>query len=171
MRKNLLRIFAILIILPVLFSCEKNAEPISLEGTWTIDTAKVYILITYEKSIAAEHPEAITFLINNKEFFREKLKNPTSITFTSQNIANMRFSDDRANISGTYILRDVNFTITNELFPDGIIGLTDNKKIEIYYNTYYMKQLLNQIITQESPSIDVLNRLIIQFDGVGTYKR
>ncbi|MPM46505.1 hypothetical protein SDC9_93208 [bioreactor metagenome] len=171
MLKNSLRIFAILIILPIFFSCNKSFEPITLDGTWTIDTANVNISIIYEKSVAEEHPEAMTFLIKNKEYFRAKLKEPRNLIFASPNIANMKFTDDRGTILGTYTQQDIYFSIKNEIFLDGIMGISDNTRLEIYYNTAYMKELLSQIITPETPSMDVFNSLIKQFDGIGAYRR
>lgn len=161
----------LLFCLPLLFSCNKSFDPIVIEGTWQIDTAYVNIAILYDDVAAAEHPTEFKFLTDHRNYFRNKLKNPITITFTKPNSSVFNYLDDRGIVEGSYTQQDMYFTVINPLFPQGIFGASDNQRLEIYYGKDYMLNLLYELIEPDEDTREIYNSIIRNFEGLGSYKR
>ncbi len=168
---KLTKLLSLMTISLSLFSCNKEIDPIVLNGSWELDTLSVIVNIVYKPEVAEEYPNTLIFLEKNKHNLRRELMKPQRIVFKSPNISEFYYNDVPLPITGTYIQESAYFVIHNSLFNDGIIGASDNLRLELYYSKDRLMQILFNFLTEEDDTQDTFIRLIEQFNGIGSYKK
>ncbi|MFA6333961.1 MAG: hypothetical protein WCX48_00195 [Bacteroidales bacterium] len=153
-------------------SCNKEADPIILTGSWQLDPSATFLQIIYNPTYAEMYPSAIQYLKDNKEKILTEIKKPDIIQFSDPNVVDFIYTSPLApTVTGTFDQFEIYVNIKNALFPTGIAGASNNHKLEIYYTKDYMMSILYSILTPEDDSQDTFSKLIEQFDGVGVYVR
>lgn len=165
-----LSLLALIAILALSSGCNKEIEPIILTGNWDLDTAGVMVYIIYNPNIADEYPATVEFLEKNLQTIRRELMKPQGITFKNPNIAEFTYNQVPLPVEGTFVQDNALFTITNDLFPKGISGASDNLRLELYYSHEYLMEIIYRLITENDDSTEVYDKLIEKFEGVGAYK-
>ena len=169
--KYLLKILSILTISASLYSCNKEIDPIVLTGSWELDTLSVIVNIVYNPQVAEEYPNTLIFLEKNKHNLRRELMKPQRIVFKAPNVSEFYYNDVPLPVTGTYLQESAYFVIHNTLFSDGILGASDNLRLELYYSKDRLMQILFNFLTNEDDSQETFSRLIEQFNGIGSYKK
>ncbi|MDX9782388.1 MAG: hypothetical protein RBT35_05335 [Bacteroidales bacterium] len=152
-------------------SCNKEAEPIVLTGTWNIDSTMTFVSFVYDQVEADANPVTRMFLadINNqrkivKALHRSQLV-PNKIEFSATNTVVFRMKNG-SSLDGTYTkYEDMLFMIITPLLPNGQICASDNKLLELYYPRDFVIQVINSILTSTDPSPEDIERIIA--DGSG----
>lgn len=170
-----LSIVAVAIFSLSLSSCNKEAEPIVLDGSWQLDTTATFLQIFYSPAYASDYPSAIQFLKDNKDKILKAIKKPETIQFVAPNTVNFIYkTSSTPPVAGTYQQFEIYVNITNPLFPNGLTGASNNQKLEIYYSKEYMMSILYTILPQPvDPQYtqEIFSKLIEEFDGIGVYVR
>ncbi len=166
-----LTLFALLVALLSSTGCNKEQAPIVLTGSWDLDTTGVMVYILYVPEVALQHPASIAFLEKNLHNIRRELMKPQRITFITPNIAEYTFYPAPIPVQGTFVQDNALFTIFSNMFPGGIIGASDNIRLELYYSREHLMAIINNLITAEDDFPQVFNALIDRIEGVGAYKK
>lgn len=153
-----------------LTSCNKEAEPVVLTGSWKIDTVGTVLGIVYNQVYADENPVALQFLRDNKEKMRKMLFDPQTITFGTSGLATFNYVSI-GQVSGTYTQTDFYFVVKNVFFPEGMNGASDNTYLELYYTKPFLMEILFSILTENDPPESVFIQLIDKFEAIGLYKK
>ncbi len=168
---KLLSVLAVLIASFSIVSCNKEIEPIVLNGTWDLDTNAVIVRIVYSPVVADEFPNSIKFLAENIQKIRRELMKPQRIVFKAPNVSEFYYNDVPLPVTGTYLHDNAYFTIQNALFAGGLNGASDNLRLELYYDRDYLMTILRRFLTVNDDTPETFDRLIETFHGVGSYKR
>lgn len=161
-----------MIVIGALFTgCNKEIEPIILEGSWDLDTSRVMVFIVYDTAVTNKYPTTIKFLEKNIETIRRELMKPQKITFKSPNISEFIYNEVPLPVEGTFVQENAIFTITNPIFPRSLSGASDNLYLELYYDYEYLMSIIYRLITEEDFPPEVYDQLIEKFEGVGVYKK
>ena len=100
------------------------------------------VYIIYNPNIADEYPATVEFLEKNLQTIRRELMKPQGITFKNPNIAEFTYNQVPLPVEGTFVQDNAFFTITNDLFPKGISGASDNLRLELYYSHEYLMEII-----------------------------
>jgi hypothetical protein len=170
-KQKLVAVISVLVLAISLTGCMKEFEPIVLTGTWELDTSAVMVRIVYNPSVAAEHPQTIQFLNSNINKIRREIMKPARIVFKLPNVTESFYNDVPLPVIGTFTQDNAYFTMKNPLFPSGIVGASDNLRMELYYDREYLMYILNNLLTADDDPLSVFDRLISDYHGVGLYKK
>ena len=167
-----LSIAVIAIISLSLSSCNKEAEPIVLTGSWELDSTSTFLQISYNPIYAEEYPSAIQYLKDNLNKILKEIKKPDTIQFIEPNTVNFLYNPTPGTmVAGTFEQFDIYVNIYNALFPGGLTGASNNQRLEIYYSKNDMLGILYSMLTPADDAPETFSKLIDQFDGVGVYVR
>jgi hypothetical protein len=171
LKSIILLAFTTLLISFSIWSCNKEFEPIVLNGNWDLDTNEVQVYIVYKVGVAEKYPNTKKFLDKNLNAMRRELMKPQKITFKAPNIVDFSYNDVPLPVRGNFTQKDGFFTIINPLFPDGIIGASDNIKLQLYYDYDRLMSILYLLLTDEDDPPAIYDELIEKFEGVGSYRK
>jgi hypothetical protein len=159
-------------------SCSKKEVSVNLEGKeWIVYPPNVFIFIAYNPDISGSNSslnaEAVLNIIKaSLEEATAELRKLEKIifkaaTFTSEeNVVEFYYRDETTPILGTYEQDGAYFTIKNATFPDGILGLSNNYELEIYYPRDYVQKILHN---KTEIDLQTINSFIAELSGVGFY--
>lgn len=164
-------LLAITSILLLLSGCNKDLNPIVLNGEWDLDTANVKVWIVYSPPVAEAYPETVKFLDKNLNKIRGELKKPQKIVFKRPNTCEFFYNEVPLPVKGSFVQNNAYFTISNAMFPNGLSGASDNIRIDLYYEYDYLMDIFKRFLTDEDDPPEVYERLIEKFEGVGSYKK
>ncbi|MEA5005015.1 MAG: hypothetical protein VB022_01250 [Rikenellaceae bacterium] len=169
MRLNRFVFFTVVIFITLMVSgCNKTEDSVSFVGTWNIDTSS--FLIVYDEQVDKAHPEAKTYLNNNKSQILQNIMKPEQITFDKSSVSFIYKSYKPEQVfTGTYTTYEIYATIYNRVFASGITAACNSRKMELYYPREYMMSILENMLTAKDPDKTVFEDLIDSFDGVGVY--
>ncbi|NCB19808.1 MAG: hypothetical protein EOM61_09340 [Bacteroidia bacterium] len=170
-KRTTLVLLGIVSLLFSLWGCNKEFEPIVLSGNWDLDTNEVQVYIVYKVGVAEKYPNTKKFLDKNLNAMRRELMKPQKITFKAPNIVDFSYNDVPLPVRGNFTQKDGFFTIINPLFPDGIIGASDNIKLQLYYDYDRLMSILYLLLTYEDDPPAIYDELIEKFEGVGSYRK
>lgn len=171
LKSIILLAFTTLLISFSIWSCNKEFEPIVLNGNWDLDTSAVMVYIVYNPVIANEYPETKKFLEKNLQTIRRELMKPLRIAFKAPNKADFIYNDVPLPVEGTFEQNNGFFTITNVIFPNGISGASDNIRLELYYTYDKLMSILKLLLTEDDDPYEVYQQLIEKFEGVGSFRK
>lgn len=167
-----LSVAAIALLSLSLFSCNKESEPVVLEGSWQLDSAATFLQIVYNPTYAEMCPSAFKYLNSHKEEILKEIRKPGIIQFSAPNVVNFVYKDPVAStVPGTYTQYDIYVIIKNSIFPNSIAAASNNKKLEVYYTKDYMLSILYSMLKPTDDAPETFANLIVSFDGVGVYTR
>lgn len=159
-------------------SCNKEAEPIVLTGTWNIDSSMTFVSFVYDQIEAEANPVTRMYLadINNQRKIVKALHRsqfvPNKIEFSELGLTGTASAPvifrmkNGGSVDGTYTkYEDMLFLITTPLFPNGLVCASDNKLLELYYPRDFVVQVISSILTATDPTPEDIERMIA--DGSG----
>jgi len=181
-RKQLIRLTILLVSVFSLSlnSCSKKEVSVNLEGKeWIVFPPNVFIFITYNPDISGSDSglnaeEILNIIKPSLEEATAELRKLERIIFkaarssSEESVVEFYYRGESTPILGTYEQAGAYFTIKNVTFPDGILGLSNNHELEIYYPRDYVQRILHD---KTGIDLQTINSFIAELSGVGFYLR
>ena len=160
-------------------SCSKELV-INIEGEWVVFPPNVFIGFTYNPIVSSgdnglNQEEILDIIAASLEEATAELRKLERIRFEplppppqTDGVVEFYYHDEAEPVLGTYEPYNAYFIIKNATFPDGILVLSNNYELEIYYPRDYVQTILHN---KTGIDLQTINSFIAELSGVGFYLR